>query len=145
MQKGVDYTGVAVGFYCHDRKGKYLFHRRTNQCRDEHGRWDCGGGGVRFGERLHDAVTRELQEELGTHPLTIEFVGFDEAFRENEGKRTHWISFKYRVEVDPETVQNNEPDKHDAFGWCTLDNLPSPLHSQIPAELEKYKNQLSKC
>ena len=142
MIKGVDYIGVAVAFYCHDGQGNYLFHKRSNQCRDEHGRWDCGGGGVKFGEKLLETVQREINEEYGTTPLQIEYLGMDEVFREHEGQKTHWIDFKYRVLVDREKVINNEPHKHDELGWYRLDNLPTPLHSQVLHEITIYKDKL---
>lgn len=143
MIKGVDYIGVAVAFYCHDGKGNYLFHKRSNQCRDEHGRWDCGGGGVKFGERLLDTVRREISEEFGVDSILVEYLGVDEVFRENEGKMTHWMDFKYRVLVDREKVINNEPHKHDELGWYILDALPSPLHSQVLHEITIYKDKLT--
>ena len=143
MEKGIDYTGIAVSFYCHDGKGNFVTHRRTQNCRDEWGRWDFGGGGLKFNEILEDGVIREVEEEYGTKPIQIEFMGTDEVFRTHEGKNTHWISFRYKVLVDRDSVKNNEPEKHDALMWVTLDNLPSPLHSQSAASLEKYKNILN--
>ena len=142
MIKGIDYTGITITFYCHDGNGNYLFHKRSDKCRDEHGRWDCGGGGLKFNEKLLDGVTREVGEEFGTTPLDIEFLGCDEVFREHEGKSTHWLAFRYRVLLDRDKVVNNEPDKHEELGWFTVNNLPEPLHSQIPTELEIYKDKL---
>ena len=142
MIKGIDYTGVMVTFFCHDGDGNYLFHKRSNKCRDEHGCWDFGGGGVKFGETLIDAVKREVFEEYGVTPKVIEYIGFDELHREHEHSRTHWIGFRYRVLVDKYGVVNNEPEKHESLGWYKLVELPSPLHSAIPGELEKYKDKL---
>ncbi len=142
MQKGIDYTGITVSFYCHDGAGNYIFHKRSDKCRDEHGRWDCGGGGVKFNESLQDAVRREVQEEFATEPLEIEFMGWDEVFRTHGGKPTHWLAFRYRVRLDREKVVNNEPEKHTELIWTTLDMLPEPLHSQVPHELEKYREYL---
>ncbi len=45
MEKGIDYIGVASVFYCSDGKDNILLHKRSRNCRDEIGRWDCGGGG----------------------------------------------------------------------------------------------------
>ena len=142
MEKGTDYIGVAVAFYCHDGNGNYLFHKRSEVCRDEQGRWDCGGGGVKFNEKVEDALHREILEEFNVEPLDVEFMGVDEVFREHNDKPTHWIDFRYRVLVDREKVVNNEPDKHVEIGWFKLNDLPSPLHSQIPHELVKYKDIL---
>lgn len=141
-KKGIDFTGIAVSFSCHDGNGNYLFHKRGVGCRDEHGRWDCGGGGLKFNETLTDALYREVEEEYGTKPIESEFLGHDEVFREQEGVSTHWITFRYRVLVDRNKTINNEPLKLEAILWTTLDTLPSPLHSQLPVVLEKYKEFL---
>ena len=142
MIKGIDYTGVTVSFFCHDGQGNYVMHKRGVNCRDEQGRWDFGGGGLKFNEQLLDAVKREISEEFGTAPLLIESIGNGEIFRIHDGKPTHWIAFRYRVLLDRDKVTNNGLDKHDELTWVTLDNLPSPLHSQLPTELEKYKDVL---
>ncbi len=142
MIKGIDYTGITISFHCHDGNGSYVMHKRSHLCRDEHDRWDFGGGGLKFNESLEDGVKREVQEEYGTLPLEVEFLGFDEIHREHEGKKTHWISFRYRVLVDREKVVNNEPDKHTDMQWFKLNNLPTPLHSQLDKFLTKYRESL---
>jgi len=142
MRKGIDCIGVTVAFYCHDGEGNYLFHKQSQKCRDEHGRWDCGGGGVKVGESLLDAVKREVNEEFGTDPQEIEFLGHTDVFREHNGEKTHWIAFRYRVLVNRDKVINNEPEKHEELDWFTIDTVPSPLHSQVPKELEEFKEQL---
>ena len=48
-QKGINFVGVAVVYFCHDGKGGVIMQRRGQNCRDEKGRWDIGGGGVEFG------------------------------------------------------------------------------------------------
>lgn len=142
MRKGFDFIGVCVSFYCHDGQGNYVFHKRSEKCRDEHGHWDCGGGGIKFGESIEDAVRREVREEYGTEVLEMEPVGHSDVFRTIDGEASHWIAFRFKVLVSRDKVINNEPEKHSELGWFTLDNLPTPLHSQIPHELEMYKDKL---
>ena len=69
----------------------------------------------------------------------MEFIGVDEVFCTHDGRDTHWISFRYKVLVDRDFVINGEPEKHSELQWVRLDSLPTPLHSQTTAELEKYK------
>lgn len=140
--KGIDFTGITVSFLCHDGAGNYVFHKRGSNCRDENGRWDTGGGGLKFGEKLDDALVREIEEEYGVKPLEVEYLGFDEVFREHDGKPTHWLGFRYRALLDRENVINGEPDKHDEIGWFTFDNPPQPLHSQLEGVLDKYRDKL---
>lgn len=129
MQKGIDYIGITVSFRCHDGQGNYVMVRRGQNCRDERGCWDFGGGGLKFGETIEECLLREIQEEYGTKPESYEFIGHKELHRTHEGLPTHWLQFQYRVLLDRKKVVNNEPDNHDELGWFTLDNLPSPQHS----------------
>ncbi len=142
MIKGVDYIGVAVVFFCHDGEHNFVLHLRKDTCRDERGRWDFGGGGLKFGEKLEDALKREVYEEYGTYPIEAEYLGLDECFREEDGVKTHWLVFRYKVLINRAEVVNNEPEKHEKLGWFTLDELPTPLHSNLPRELEEYGAKL---
>jgi 8-oxo-dGTP diphosphatase len=143
MKKGVDYIGVAVIPFLHDGMGRYLVGLRTDKCRDEHYTWEpLGGGGLKFGELLEDAVVREVGEETGAMPFDIEFLGKREVLREHEGNNTHWLAFDYRAQVNPDEVRIAEPDKCSEIRWCSIDEIPAPLHSQFPLFLEKYKDRL---
>lgn len=112
-------------------------------CRDEKGCWDCGGGAIKHGETIEEAVTREVQEEYGVVPLQIEPLGYSDVLRELEQEKSHWIAFRFKVLVERSKVVNNEPEKHESLDWFTMDNLPTPLHSQIPHELEWFKDKLT--
>lgn len=142
MTKGIDYIGITVSFYCHDGAGNFILHHRSNKCRDEHGCWDFGGGGLKFAETLEAGLFREIGEEFGSEPIKYSFMGFDEVFREHNGQRTHWLGFRYKVLLNRDEVINGEPEKHDEMGWFTLDDLPSPLHSQLASQLIKYHDIL---
>jgi len=131
FRRGVDYIGVTVCFVVHDGKGNILLQKRSQQCRDEKGNWDIGGGAVEFSETLEEAVKREVGEELLTVPIKTEFLMAYEAHRDNEGTPTHWIALLHAVEVDPATVAIGEPHKIDELGWFTSKSLPEPLHSQF--------------
>jgi len=140
-----EHIRTSVVFFCHDGNGKYLLNKRSQNCRDEQGTWDPGGGSVEFGERLVDAVMREIQEEFCTTPKDIEFMGYRDVMREQNGKKTHWVSHDFRVLVDPKEVRSGEPHKCDGLTWVTiaeLENFPEPLHSQFPIFLKQYRDKL---
>lgn len=141
-KKGLEYTGVTISYFCHDGQGNYLFNLRSNNCRDEHGRWDNGGGGLEFGEQVLDRLATEIKEEYCTQILEHQFLGYRDVHRQLAGRLTHWISLDFRVLVDLHQVANGEPDKFEQISWFRLDNLPNPLHSQLPTALKKYKKQL---
>ncbi|KND50946.1 MAG: NUDIX hydrolase [Parcubacteria bacterium C7867-007] len=141
-RKGIDYTGISVAFSCHDGEGNYLLSKRTDQCRDEHGRWESGSGAVDLGEDVIEALIKEISEEYGTKPISYEFIGFRDLHREHNGEQTHWLAIDFKVLIDPATVINAEPHKHDEIGWFKLGAFPEPLHSQHPAYLKKYEEIL---
>jgi ADP-ribose pyrophosphatase YjhB (NUDIX family) len=142
MKKGIDYTGVTVVYLCHDGNGNFLLNKRSTHCRDEHGAWDCGGGGVEFGHTIEETLTKEIAEEYCTDILSYDFLGYRDVHREHAGKKTHWIALDFKVRIDPDQVANGEPHKFDAVKWFELDALPSPLHSQFPNFLKRYRDRL---
>lgn len=142
MKKGLDYTGVSISYFCHDGKGNFLMAKRSNNCRDEHGRWDQGGGGLEFDDTVLGTLKKEIQEEYCTDVLEYEFLGYRDVHREHEGRKTHWVALDFKVLVDRDKVKNGEPHKFDDLGWFTLDNLPEPLHSQFLNALALYKDKL---
>ncbi|MCX6723271.1 MAG: NUDIX domain-containing protein [Candidatus Staskawiczbacteria bacterium] len=142
MKKGEDYIGVAIVYFCHDGNGNFLFNKRSKECRDEIGNWDCGGGGLEFGDTVEDTLKKEIKEEYCTDALGCEFLGYRDVHRERTGVKTHWIALDFKVEVDRNKVKNGEPHKFEEIGWFKLDNLPPPLHSQVPNALNLYKEKL---
>lgn len=144
MQKGIDYTGITVLYMCHDGQGNFLLNKRSTNCRDEHGAWDFGGGGLDFGESVDGALKKELTEEYCVEPKSIEFLGYLDLFREINGVKTHWLGLGFLIEVDREKVRNGEPHKFEELGWFRLDNLPKPAHSMQHLLLENFKDKLSK-
>lgn len=142
MKQGEDYTGVTISYFCHDGKGNFLLNKRSNACRDEHGTWDCGGGGLEFDDTPENTLRKEIMEEYGTDIQGYEFLGFRDAHRMNGDKKTHWVSLDFKVLVDATKAKNGEPHKFDEVKWFTLENFPHPLHSQLPYALQKYKDKL---
>ena len=143
MIKGIDYIGNAAVVICHDGQGRYLLEYRSDKCRDEHFTWSpVGSGGIEFGDSIEETVYREVKEECNADVLVVEFLGVREVFREQDGKKTHWIQFDYKVLISTENITINEPEKCLKLEWFTLEDFPSPLHSQFPFFLEKYRDKL---
>jgi ADP-ribose pyrophosphatase YjhB (NUDIX family) len=141
--KGKSFIGITTVFLCHDGKGKLLLGKRSKNARDEHGRWDPGGGGLKHGETVENGLRRELFEEYGVEPKQLDFIGYFDAFREApDGTPTHWLAMCFAAEVNPDQVEIKEPDIIDEFGWFKLDNLPSPMHSQYDIFFKKHGAKL---
>lgn len=143
--KGVEYTGITTTFFCHDGEGNYLFAKRSENCRDEHGRWDCGGGGLEFGDRVLESLAKKVKEEYGSDILEHEFLGYRDVHREHVGVKTHWISLDFKVLLDRKQVKNMEPHKFTEIAWFRKESLPSleEMHSQFGAALDKYPGLFS--
>lgn len=142
VMRGIDFIGVNCIFFCHDGAGKFLLHKRSQNCRDEKGMWDCGAGAMEFGESFEDTVSREVEEEYGVKPTDIKYIGSKNVIRKRDGKQTHWIGNVHLAKVDPVSVTIGEPDKIDGIGWFSLDTLPSPIHSQLEDDIVMVKNFL---
>jgi ADP-ribose pyrophosphatase YjhB (NUDIX family) len=74
LQRGVDFIGVTCSFVCHDGNGNILMHKRSKNCRDEHGNWDNGGGAHEFGASVEETVRREIKEEYGADVLELQYI-----------------------------------------------------------------------
>lgn len=146
MRKGIDYIGVAVVFFCHDGKGKFVLHKRSDKCRDEQGKWDCGGGGMEKGLTVEENLRKEIMEEYCADVLNIEFLGFRDVHREHNGEKTHWISLDYKVLVDSEQVKIGEPEMCSELKWFDFSSIPSDKeqHSQLPKFISSYRSVLGK-
>ena len=142
MQKGIDFIGVAVAYFCHDGNGKFIMAKRKNSTRDEHGRWDIGGGGLEFGDTVENTLRKEIKEEYCTDVLDYEFLGYRDVHRNHDGKPTHWIALDFKVRINPAMVKNGEPHKFDKVALFTFDTMPETVHSQFPNFLKLYRQKL---
>lgn len=143
MQKGIDYIGVAIVYFCHDGKGNFIMAKRSQNARDEKGRWDIGGGGLEFGDTVENTLKKEIAEEYCTDVLNFEFLGYRDVHREHEGKKTHWIGLDFKVLVEKDKVKIGEPHKFDDLKWFTLENFPKDCHSQFGEFLRLYKHKFN--
>jgi len=87
------------------------------------GWWTLPGGLVETGERLEDAVRREILEETGLNvtPAGIAAV-FERIMPDREGRTEfHYVIVDYLCQVESGTVQAAS-DVADA-GWFTLDEM----------------------
>lgn len=143
--KGIDFTGICAVFLCHDGQGNFVMNRRSINARDEHGKWDIGGGGLKFGETIEDCLTREIKEEYCTDIISHDFLGYRDVHRVHNDRPTHWIALDFLVHVDRSQVAIGDPVAMDEVAWFTLQSIPpdSDRHSQAPAFWNKYISQIS--
>lgn len=83
------------------------------------------GGKVRFGESTHEALDRELTEEVG-HPLPSgELTAITENIYSDDGILHHELGFYYRIgwptHLDPDI--NGGAEDHQHLGWMPVEQL----------------------
>jgi ADP-ribose pyrophosphatase YjhB (NUDIX family) len=104
------------------RDGRVLLVKRKRP--PEAGCWNLPGGKVDFGERVEDAIVREIAEEVGVkiallRPLAlVQMIGLDDQ---------HWVAPIHLAKIVAGEPENREPGKHEAIVWAPLDAPPSPL------------------
>jgi 8-oxo-dGTP diphosphatase len=102
---------LAVGAVAVDGEGRVLLVRRGHA--PAQGRWSLPGGRVEAGERLADAVARELREETGLIALGVRgLLGVAELI----SPAAHFVVLNHAVDVDPAAPLRPGSDATDA-GW----------------------------
>ncbi|MFL9594405.1 NUDIX domain-containing protein, partial [Aeromonas schubertii] len=69
---------VVKGVIFHN--GKVLIVQRAKTNRIGHGKWECAGGKIEFGEDLEAALRREVKEETGLE-ITVGKVLYATTFK----------------------------------------------------------------
>ena len=141
MKTGQDFIGVSTSFYCFNEDKEFLIHKRSQNCRDEQGTWDFGGGKLEFDLTPEENVLKEISEEYGCEGKIIKKLPYYSLIRENAGKKTHWIVLPFFVKLKKEEAKNNEPESIYKVKWVKLNNLPNPLSKGDQIALKLYKEE----
>lgn len=99
------------------RDGKVLLVRRVRS--PGQGLYSLPGGRVEFGESLHTALHREVDEETGLRIEILGFTGWREVLPAAGGGHYLIMSFAARW-TEREPVLN---DEHDDFKWLEPDGI----------------------
>jgi 8-oxo-dGTP diphosphatase len=100
------------------RDGKVLLVRRSRS--PGKGFYSFPGGRVEFGESLHTALHREVDEETGLRIEILEFAGWREVLP-GTGGGGHYLIMSFAARwTAREPVLN---DEHDDFRWVDPDAL----------------------
>lgn len=134
------YPKVGVGgIVIQDGRVLLLLRKRP----PEAGTWSLPGGRVEFGERLEDAVVRELREELG---ITVEVESLVCVTNHIvPAENAHWVAPAYRVRLLSGVPQNLEPEKTAAIEWFPLSILPENLSISARSALAEYLKGAFPC
>ena len=117
------------GLFLAKETGRFLFLLRTQG--KTAGTWGFVGGKKEPNDVTpYDALTREIQEEVGKTPtikkiIPLElFVSNDQNFQYNT----------YVLLVDREFIPTLN-EEHSGYAWCNYDAYPKPLHQAVKSSL----------
>jgi ADP-ribose pyrophosphatase YjhB (NUDIX family) len=105
------------------REDKVLLVRRARS--PAKGLYSLPGGRVEFGESLHAALHREVDEETGLKIAIVGLAGWREVLPTTSGGHYLIMSFAARWAAK-EVVLN---DEHDDFRWLSPDGLNGLKHT----------------
>jgi ADP-ribose pyrophosphatase YjhB (NUDIX family) len=95
------------------RDGKLLLLKRANS--PGHGLWSLPGGRVEFGESLHTALAREVDEEAGLKIDIVALAGWREVLPGAGGSGGHYLIMSFAARWMAGEPRLNE--EHDDFKW----------------------------
>ena len=99
------------------------------------------GGGLDFGESSHDAIIREIQEELGADICDVTLLGILESFFDYEGNPGHEIVFVYDAHFVDQTMYRQsslkgvEGSQTFEAEWRSLQELRHQPETLVPEGL----------
>ena len=118
---------ISVDLIVRNPQGQILLGQRVN--RPAQGYWFVPGGRVRKDERLADAFTRLVHEELGLTAYSMQnalFLGpFEHFYADNfsgDDFSTHYVVLGYQLDID--ALQAQLPhEQHHSYRWFSVDEL----------------------
>jgi mutator protein MutT len=140
MKRGVDYIGVGVGAIIVDDDDRLFLARRGTKAKNERGLWEFPGGSVEFGERLAEALQREIREEYGVEITVGELLDVVDHLLPEEGQ--HWVSPTYICQIKSGIPSIREPEKCAEIGWFSINALPTELTQVTRVNFEHYCQRL---
>lgn len=106
---------------------KILLIKRLKE--PEGGFWALPGGKLDLFETCEDAVIRETFEELGIKIHNPFLLSLMDMWNENEAY--HWVAPIYLVTDFDGIPQIQEPQKHAAFDWFSINALPENCSKSV--------------
>lgn len=140
MKRGVDYIGVGVGAIIVNELKEVFLARRGPRAKNERGLWEFPGGSVEFGERLADALKREIREEYGVEIEVGPLLDVSDHILPAEGQ--HWVSPTYICKIACGQPRILEPEKCTEIGWFALEAVPQNLTVISRENLQHYRERI---
>lgn len=99
---------------------KFLVTKRVHSDKRFHDKWQLPGGELEFGEKLEEALTREIKEELNAKIKILKFLGnVYTPIRHN----WHGILFPFLCELKSDESKIRLDHEASAYKWYTKNEL----------------------
>lgn len=123
-----------VGALIFNPKGK-IFLMKSYKWRNK---YVIPGGHIEMGEKLEDALKREIKEETGLDIYDIEFICFQEfIFDKAFWKKKHFIFFDFACKTNSKKVTLNSEGQE--YVWVSLkEALRLPIEPYTKRAIEEY-------
>lgn len=128
------YPEPTCGALIFNQKGQ-LFLMKSHKWKDK---YTIPGGHIEVGEKMSDALKREVKEETGMDIRDIEFICFQEFILGEEfWKKKHFIFFDFACKTDSTDVKLNSEGQE--FIWTSLQEaLKMPIGQSTKHVIEEY-------
>jgi ADP-ribose pyrophosphatase YjhB (NUDIX family) len=129
-------------------KGEYLLIKRAHPYPGEsESRWDVPGGRLIPGEKIPEALAREIKEETGMMLKSLKIINAQDILRV-AGRHTLRIAFQ----AEAEGAIALDPKEHTEYKWLSIqdalkthhDIYLTPVLEELKKILEFYNNNLFK-
>ena len=124
VKVGKDCIGIGCGAIILNDKTEVLLIRRKNlgEDRTTPNMWSVPGGEVNFGEKVEEAVIREVKEEVGVDIEIIRHIGhYDQILKKS---KVHWHCDSFLCRIKKGTPEIMEKDKFDRLEWAPINDIP---------------------
>jgi nucleoside triphosphatase len=128
------YPEPTVGALIFNPRGELLL-TRSHKWRD---RYVVPGGHIELGERIEEALRREIREEIGIEVEDIAFLCFQEfVFDDAFWKQRHFIFFDHTCRTTDTDVTLN--DEAQEYVWVSIDEaLTMPIEPYTEHAIRVY-------
>lgn len=128
--------GVAVKAVVKNKNNKYLILKKSSIEDVNPNTYDLPGGRIEFGEKLEEAVVREVFEETGLNVIPKNVFNAW-TFLKDEDFQLIGIDFLCELVGGQEKLS----DEHEEIGWFSFDEIKK--NKEIPSWLTKTIEKLS--
>lgn len=129
MKIGIDYIGTSAGAIIKNKEGKLFLAQRSEEARDDIGKWEFPGGSINLFELRKNAIKRIILEKYGFKIEVNKLLGvYDVIDRQNND---HWISTTFLCRYQSGEPKITHPNKCQKIGWFNLEEIDKMDISRI--------------